>query len=732
MKLHLDIETGSRCNLKTEGLYRYAQHASTFVRVVCYAFDEEPGTIWVPLDALPAEIFVKLRLRLKQNEELICSEQIPARVKMHIEMGGEVRAHNAAFERNVLSGPAGKKIGFPEIKIMQTVCVMAKAAAHNMPEDLGDLCASLGSYPKDEGGRNDMMYLSKPRQNGTFCSPFEEPDRFVRLYSYCMDDVYAERGADESLPDLSPSEQIYYWMDQRINDRGWLADVESVKNAHALALAYKAEIREEIVRLTGYTPGQTGKLAEWCRDEGYFTLPDLQAETVVTACEDPSCPPHVKRVLQLYSTHNMKAVSKFPAILRSKCDDDVLRGMFRYHAAGPGRWSSRIVQLHNLFRPKIKDQDTAIEAFRQRNLQFLRALYDGEVDAKGRPINPMVVLASCVRGMLTARPGKILIFPDFSGIEARFNAWAWNEEWKLLAYRAYDTIVTDDRGHVVFDKKGEPMRAGPDLYVLAYARAFGVAIEDVTKDMRQIGKVMELALGYEGGVGAFVTMVDTYGLDLEALAEAAYPTIPLDVMLEAADGWEWALKNKRSTHGLSKRTWMIIDALKRMWRRAHPRIVTGWKSLKECAENAVANPGQVFRFANGKGAFKVNDRWLYMRLPSGRNLAYYRPRLADDGTIRYMGTDTFTRRWGWTSSYGGKWDENFVQGGCACILREALLTGEEHGYTPIGHVHDEPVTEVDESFGSVDELGRLICAPRKWRETLPLAYEGHRAKRYRK
>lgn len=741
MKLHLDIETGSRCDLKKEGLYRYAAHESTFVRVVCYAFDDEPGTVWVPLAQLPAEVFVKLRLRLKRNETLICSETIPERLAKHItgdreiidaDIGGEIRAHNAAFERNVLNGPAGKKIGFPYINIEQTVCTMAKAAVHSLPEDLGDLCKALGSYPKDEAGVNDMRYLSKPRANGTFCTPEEEPDRFVRLYSYCMDDVYAERGADDSIPDLSPSEQRYYCMDQRINDRGWLVDVDSVKNAQHLSLAFKAEIREEIVRLTGYTPGQTGKLAEWCRDEGYFTLPDLKAETVVDAAEDKSCPAHVKRVLQLYSTHNMKAVSKFPAMLRSMGDDHVLRGMFRYHAAGTGRWSSRVVQLHNLYRPKIKDQNTAIEAFKLRSLSFLKALYDGEKDAKGRPINPMVVLASCVRGMLVSRPGKILVFPDFSGIEARFNAWAWNEEWKLLAYRAYDRIVTDDRGHVVFDKKGEPLREGPDLYVLAYARAFGISVEDVTKDMRQIGKVMELALGYQGGVGAFVKMCETYGLDIEALAEAALPTLSQEILMEAADGWDYAIKSKRSTHGLSKRTWVVIDALKRLWRRAHPRITNGWEALETAAIDAVLNPGQVFEVADGKCKFKVQDRWLYMRLPSGRRLAYFSPRVADDGKIRYMGTDTFTRRWGWTSSYGGKWDENFVQGGCACILREALWAGEQHGYTPIGHVHDEPVAEVDEDFGSVDEYGKLICMPKEYRAGLPLAYEGHRARRYRK
>src|SRR6185369_8667299 len=206
---------------------------------------------------------------------------------------------------------------------------------------------------------------------------------------------------------------------------------------------------------------------------------------------------------------------------------------------------------------------------------------------------------------------------------------------------------------VLFDKKGEPMRAGPDLYVLAYARAFGISVEDVTKAMRQIGKVMELALGYEGGVGAFVTMTKTYGIDLEELTEAAFPTIPRDVMLEAIDAWAWAVSQKR-THDLPQKVWVTIDALKRLWRRAHPRIVQGWKDLKNAAVMAVQNPGQIFAVADGKCMFMVKGKWLYMRLPSGRRIAYYKPRIADDGTIRFLGVDTFTRKWGWTTSYGGK------------------------------------------------------------------------------
>lgn len=679
--LHLDIETFSDADLKAEGLYRYAADPSTDLLVVCYAFDDEPVQTWIP------------------------GQPFPEALHQHIMHDGQVRAHNAAFERIVLNGPAGQRYGFPHLKIEQMVCTMAKMAAHGLPHSLENAADALGTHPKNAAGANDMRYLCKRRADGTRPTPTDEPERFLRLYAYCVDDVEAERGIDRVVPDLSPNEQKVYELDQRMNDRGWKVDLESIGNAQFLIDQYKAELSSECKRITGLSISQTGKLADWCRDNGYLQLTDLQVGTVNAAVADPDCPTIVKKVLSLFSTHNMKAVTKYDSMARAAGADGRLRGMFTYHGANTGRWSSKIVQLQNLYRPKIDDPETAVEAFRARDLQWLRSLYD---------IGPMKVLASCVRSVLVADEGRDLLFLDYAAIEARVNAWLWGEHWKLDAYRAYDAGT------------------GPDLYKLAYARSFRVPVDSVTKPQRQIGKVRELALGYEGGVGAFVKMAKTYDLDLAEVTKTAYANLPVEVREEAHSAWDWAVDQKR-TQDLDQQTYVVCDALKRLWRNAHPGISGGWRKLVDAAVQAITSPGQVFPVADKKLMFKVEDQWLYMRLPSGRKLAYYKPQYDESsGKISYLGVDTFTRRWQRTGTYGGKFCENAVQAISRDLLVAAKFKLERAGYPVIGSVHDEAVLEIAETFGSYDEAAALMCDSPKWAAGLPVAVEGHRAKRYRK
>lgn len=740
--LHLDIETRSREDLKTRGLYRYAEHDSTELMCAQFAFNEDAVELWVPIDEfeLPTALFVHFRVR-RPHTVVHFGRKVPTKMRMHIEQGGEVRAHNAAFERTVLNGPAGRRVNFPKLAITQMVCTMAKAAAHGLPHALEHFAKALGTHPKDEAGASAMRYLCKPRATGklkgTFATPDEEPQKYSEMYSYGIDDVEAERAADAAVPDLSPNEQLTYELDQRMNDRGWCVDQESIGNIKFVVDTYKAELKTLCIEWTGVAPSQTGALADWVRKNGYPQLENLQVETVNAAVKDVNCPAHVARVLRLFSTYNMKAVTKYDAMGRAVCADGRLHGMFYYHGANTGRWSSKIVQLQNLYRPKITDPENAIELFRLRDLNAFRWLYDG--------VDPMKVAASCVRGVLVSAPGRDLLFPDYAGIEARVNAWLWEEKWKLAAFEAYDDIIGWD------DKKNEPIRRGPDLYKVAYSRAFGIPIEEVTKDKRQIGKVMELALGYEGGVSAFVTMVSTYGVDLQEMTEAAWSTLPQQEKEEAIK-WLEESKRRKATFDLTDQQFITCDVLKRLWRAAHPRIKSGWGILKGASLAAVQNKGQAYR-AGKYLIFKVVEHkgheWLVMRLPSGRRLWYFKPfvkqvrvKRVDPRTgakiekveeqLRFYGTDTYTRKWGITSTYGGKLDENADQ----AISRDLLVAGkfklEAAGYDLIGSVHDEPIMEVDEGWGSLEEAGTLMCDKPAWAAWLPIAIEGHRTKRYRK
>ena len=325
--------------------------------------------------------------------------------------------------------------------------------------------------------------------------------------------------------------------------------------------------------------------------------------------------------------------------------------------------------------------------------------------------DPMKVFASCVRGHLVSAPEKNLLALDFAGIESRVTAWLAGEMWKLDAFRAYDAGT------------------GPDTYKLAYARAFRVPVESIGDDdpRRQVGKVMELSLGYQGGVGAFTTMTKTYGVKLDELADTAYPILPDDVREEAEFFME-----KNGTQGLSPSVFVTCDSLKRLWRRAHPRIVDLWQDMQKAAVYATSNPGKVYSIPSKKIRFCTRDRWLYMGLPSGRRIAYFEPEINEDEQLTYMGVHTKTRQWTRVTTYGGKLVQNAGEGVPRDLLVHGILAAEAVGYSTVMTVHDEAVFEVDEGFGSLEEARALMCATPTWAKGLPVTAKGFIGRRYKK
>lgn len=690
-RLHLDFETFSTCDLKRHGAYRYAEHPSTEILVACYAFDDEEVQTWIPGRDGP----------------------VPQRLREHIEAGGKVCAHNYSFEMVIANGVAGAKIGFPKLTIEQGICTAAKARSHGLPGGLGDVAKALGSHAKSDAGRGVMMQVCRPKKpsktDPSVRYTWENaPDKFAMLLAYCQDDVRAERGVDRVVPDLVESEREIWELDQRINGVGVRIDLEAVANIQFLIEEYRKELHQKCIDLTwdfekgeGIEPTKRARIADWVRVNGWPYLQDMQAETIRGLLVNEKVPKNVREVLRLYSTYGMKAVSKFETMVDVACADGRVRGLFIFAGAGPGRWSSVLLQLQNVFRGAIEDPDVAIEACAMRDLQWVKQLYPH--------ISPMLVFASCVRGMLIADPGKKLVSLDFSGIESRVGAWLAGEGWKLQAFREMDAGT------------------GPDTYKLAYARSFRVPVESVDKKKRQIGKVEELSLLYEGGVGAFTTMTRTYSVKLDELTEAVWPIIPDDVREKAG-----RLADKGGTRGLERRVFIAIDSVKRMWRDAHPAVVQLWRDLKEAAYYAVSNPGSVYSIPSKKIMFCVRDRWLYMKLPSGRKIAYFEPQVDEEGVVSYMGIDTDSRRWMRVSTYGGKILENSDQGFSSCLLRNAMRNIDGAGFSIIMTIHDEIVVEVDENADVLEQLRGLMCAQPKYTAGLPLAAEGWAARRFKK
>lgn len=708
LKLTLDIETFSRADLKKQGMAKYAEDPSTDILCACWAFDDGPVDAWIPsADESFRQALLALNDPSLKDAKIFVGTEVPGSLRHHIASSGEAHAWNNAFERSVLNGPAGVKYNFPKLLIPSMRCSMANARVHGLPGSLEDAANAVRApVRKRLSGLAAMRYLCKPRKDGSRPTIEEERERFLQLVPYCADDVRAERSVDSLVPRMSDAEQAIWEMDQEFNDAGVLVDLSLCDDMQVLIAEYKKDLDRRCQELTGIKPSRAGPLAAWIRSHGFPELENLQADTVRKALK-LDLPDEVRKALLIYGTYNAKAPTKYAAFARSACADDRIRHMFMFYGAGTGRWSAHHVQ--NLARPSIDDPDTAIEAARLWDLNWMRTLYDG--------VDFMKVAGTCVRGALIAGPGKELVFPDFAGIEARYNAWLGGEKWKIDAYRALD--------------KGE----GPDLYTVAYVRAFSVPLDAVTKPERQIGKCMELALGYEGGVGAFIKMAGTYRVDLKDIAKA-YDTLPSDVVQEALEAHDYASTQGR-LYNLPERIWVTAEGIKRLWRRAHPGIEKLWLDLKDSAIKATENPGVVYKAAGGKILFRIVDRWLVMRLPSGRRMWYYNPSVRTDKQgrkeFRYFGINTQTRQWGPSGMYGGSWCNNETQGGCRDLLvRAKLAIRRRHPGTMRGSVHDEPIMEAAIGQITDEELLEDMCVTGEWDAGLPLAIEIHRGPRYRK
>lgn len=355
------------------------------------------------------------------------------------------------------------------------------------------------------------------------------------------------------------------------------------------------------------------------------------------------------------------------------------------------------------------------------------------------------VAANCLRGAIIVPEGMRMAVADYSNIEGRVLAWLADEKWKLNAFREYDTLVAKDgsrilpeeryarRHEIKLNEKGEPIHVGHDLYKLTYSKAFNVDVETVTKAQRQMGKVLELAMGYGGGVGAFVTFATGYGIDLKGMAEAVLPTIPGDIHEQAEKGYEWAAQKGKLPSGMSRAVWVACDSVKRLWRGANPNIVGLWSDF----DDAIA-----MAFESGRGQWVARARlrvwvskgWLLMRLPSGRYLCYPGARFGEEGcTFSYMGVHQISRKWLRIKTYAGKCTENATQAIACDVLTNALFSVEQAGFAPVLTVHDEVLTEApDDEAHDAFALEHAMETRPAWAQDLPLTAAGFTSYRYHK
>ncbi|MBB4017626.1 DNA polymerase [Chelatococcus caeni] len=716
--LHRDYETRSVVDLQAAGTHAYMEHATTDVWCCAYAVDEGPVKLWVPGDPVPDEF-----VEAAENPDWLAY------------------AHNAAFERLAEHYIMAPRYGWPEIPLERQRCTMVMAHAMALPGSLENAARALGlDVQKDTKGRALMLQMCRPRKGpdpkcsycdgtgefygnlGLACGCiqwWDEPEKRERLYTYCQHDVEVERSLHKRLVPLTPSELALWHLDQSINDRGVYVDVAMCESAKRIVKATAERLDKEMARVTEQRVtacSQVQKLLEFVKLRGVDAT-SLSKDTLTDILVRDDLPADVRRALELRRQAAKASVSKINALMAGKSSDGRSKMMLQFHAASTGRWAGRRFQPQNLMRPEDGfDVDQAVEAILVGDLDVMDMMYE----------EPISAVANCIRGTVISAPGTRFVTADFANIEGRGIAWLAGERWKLDAFRAYDAGT------------------GPDLYKVAAGGIFGVPPSEIGKDSRrQIGKVSELALGYQGGPAAFRTMAKTYGLKIEEYFDIVMEAADPRFVDEAHEAWDAYGKSS----GIAKRAWLPAEVVKRAWRHKHPRIVCYWQDLENAAIEAVEHPGKVVPVLDEYGdpyaapvKFRVAGSFLWLLLPSGRPLCYPYPKLVEKATswgttkrtLQYMGVDSRTHKWGEQYTYGGKLAENVTQAIARDVLADSMVRLEAAGYPIVLTVHDEVVAERALGEGSLEEFERIMGEVPAWAAGLPIAVEGWEGTRYRK
>ena len=660
--------------------------------VWAYAFDDGPVTVYDATTGLP------------MPDDLINALEDDETVFIF---------HNSAFDWTVL-----KACGY-YLPIERVRCTMAQALAHGLPgslEKLGEVMGIAEDQKKLKDGKTLVRLFCLPRpkkQKLRRATRETHPAEWQRFLEYAGNDIEAMRAIYRKLPkwNYRGSELALWYLDQTINARGITVDLALAQAAIVSSERIKSKLADRTSELTfGEVAAATQRDALLAHIlEAYdVSLPDMRTSTLEELLDGDGrfrgieLPEIVRELIEIRIGASRTSTTKYAALIKATSSDGRLRGTLQFCGASrTGRWAGRVFQPQNLSRvPKYlkKDYDGAVQAIKDNAVDLV---FD----------NPMEVLGACVRGALVAGANRKLFVSDLSNIEGRGLAWAAGETWKLKAFTDFDNGI------------------GHDLYKLAYAKAFNAPVASVDDgDQRQIGKVMELALGYAGGVGAFVTFAAAYGINLEALADKA--TLPSDVTAETKRAWEWASKNHRD-YGLPEKVWRVCDGFKRLWRRAHPETVAWWREMEDAARAAIRTPGVEFQCRQVK--FLAVKAWLRMVLPSGRSLCYPSPQINESGVVSYMGINQFSRKWCRLKTYSGKLVENAIQGIARDVLAHNMPLIDDAGYKILLTVHDEVITEALDNHGySVDALSAHLANQPPWANGFPLAAAGFETYRYKK
>lgn len=647
--LSIDIETYSATDLRKSGVYRYAEDPGFTVLLFAYSVDGGEVEV-VDLTSRTLPLWIHHALMDKSITKT---------------------AFNAQFEMVCLA----KYTGLP-LDPLQWDCTMVRAAMAGLPLNLEMAAKVLGvEQQKMKEGKALINYFSKPckptKTNGgrTRNQPEQAPDKWASFIEYCAQDVRTEQDIYNKLQwvRIDERERRIWAIDQHINNRGVKLDLTLVNNAVRIYEQNKEMLTEQAVDLTGMdNPNSVSQLKSWLEEQlGSDEIDSLNKEAIkklIASSNDPD----VTEMLKIRQELGKTSVKKYVKMLDTVCSDGRVRGMTQYYGANrTGRWAGRFIQLQNLPQNHLEDLDVARDLLLSGDREAIAICYG----------NVPNTLSELIRTSFVASPGHTLAVADFSAIEARVIAWLADEKWRLDVFETHGKIYEASASHM-----------------------FKVPIDEIVKGspLRQKGKIAELALGYQGGVGALSAM-DTRG------------DIP--------------------DH---EKQQIIYD-----WRRASPSIVRLWKTCEDAALTAIAESTTItinkgIKFIGGRGM-------LFIELPTGRRLSYVRPRIYENKFgkpgILYEGIDQVKRVWrSDTDTYGGKLTENIVQALARDCLAEAMIRIESFGIHIVMHIHDEVVCEVPDAWAedNLEDICRLMGEPIPWAPGLLLKADGYLTKFYKK
>jgi DNA polymerase len=622
---------------------------------MAYAFDDEDVVLWMP------------------------HQPFPKRIAQHFFTQDQIRAHNAGFDRLITEFVLCQDFKVPTPVLSQWYCTAAQARANCAPgslEDVGRFASS--SMRKDHRGNQLIRLLCIPKADGTFNT---DPTLLAEMGNYALQDVRTMRAISQAMRQLSDAELLDYQINERINDRGVLLDKPLCEAAVRYADEELQEIEQIVAEVTQgeITSVRSPKMREWVLervgdeakklmevykdgDKKYSIDKSVRANLLIFAEENPDeIPPEVADVIQCADDLWASSVAKFKRLKDLADEEDHrVRGAFVFAGgSATGRASSYGAQVHNFTRRCAQDPDAVRQAMVRGH---------AVVPAFGKRVTD--VLKGMLRPALIPRRGCSLVVADWSGIEARVNPWLSN----------CDAGV----------KKLSLFARREDVYKVNASATFYVAVEEVTSDQRQIGKVQELACGFAGGVGAFAAMGRAYGI---LLPEP---------------------QAKRMVAG---------------WRAANPWAVPYWQDLESAYTRAMRNPKH--EFGAGRVTYMYDGQHLWYALPSGRVLCYPFAKLEADGVTYAKAAwkpAADAKEWPRARLWKGLACENITQAVANDLLRHSLrqLDGV------VLHVHDEIVVETDRPEEVILEMERVMCTPPDWATGIPLGVEIHAMQRYGK